>query len=143
MRQLLARAGLERRVGVDSAGMHGYHAGEAPDPRSRETSARHGFPLDGLAARQVRPQDFADYDLLLGMDSGHLAQLQRLAPQSQRHKAVLFLEYAGVAPGGEVPDPYYGGPREFEQAFDLILRGCEGVMARLAQERLGRDGGAC
>lgn len=131
MRQLVARAGLGQRIAVDSAGAQDYHVGEAPDPRSAAVAARHGYPLDGLVARQVQAEDFHTFDLLLGLDSGHLARLQRLCPPSMRHKPVLFLEYAGMEGIKDVPDPYYGGEQDFQRAFDLILAGCEGVLRQV------------
>ncbi len=131
MRQLVRRAGLGNDFHIDSAGMQGYHTGEAPDRRSAAMAARHGFPLDGQVARQVRKQDFEAFDWLLALDKGHLAQLQRLAPEGYAHKAVLFLEYAGITHTREVPDPYYGSVRDFEHVLELIVEGCEGLLAKL------------
>lgn len=131
MRALAERAGLAPHLTVDSAGMQDYHTGEAPDPRSAAAALRRGFPLDGLRARQVRREDFAHFDLLLALDGGHLRQLQRLAPAESAHKNVLFLEYAGVAPACDVPDPYYGTARDFEHALDLIVEGCERLLEKI------------
>lgn len=131
MRQLVAQAGLAEHIAVDSAGMQNYHSGESPDPRSAAAAGKRGFPLDGLTARQVRQEDFSDFDLLLGLDSGHLRQLQRLCPRGAEHKPVLFLAHAGVTRASDVPDPYYGGPRDFDYALDLIVEGCEALLTKL------------
>lgn len=131
MRQLVAQAGLAERIVVDSAGMQDCHTGESPDLRSAAVAKKRGFPLDGIVARQVRTQDFTEFDLLLGLDSGHLRQLQRLCPTGAEHKPVLFLEYAGVSRASDVPDPYYGGPRDFDYALDLIVEGCAALLEKL------------
>lgn len=134
MRQLVTRASLESRVQVDSAGMQGYHVGESPDSRSAEMAASRGYPLDGLTARRVEREDFQTFDWLLGLDGGHVRQLQRLAPAGLEGKVALFLEHAGVTSAREVPDPYYGSSRDFAYAFDLILEGCEKVLQKLRAE---------
>jgi len=82
-------------------------------------------------ARQVAREDFNRFDLLLGMDSGHLRQLRRLAPRGAEHKAVLFLEYAGITHATDVPDPYYGDADGFEYALDLIVEGCERLLEKI------------
>lgn len=133
MRQLVQRAGLHQFFHVDSAGMQDYHTGEAPDRRSAAVAAKHGFPLDGQVARQVRRQDFEAFDWLLALDKGHLSQLQRLAPEGHAHKAVLFLAHAGITHTQEVPDPYYGSECDFEQVLELIVEGCEALLAKLCE----------
>ena len=47
---------------VDSAGTHGYHAGSAPDPRAQAATARRGFHIGHLEARQVIAEDFEPGD---------------------------------------------------------------------------------
>ena len=57
MRRLVADAGLEDVVEVDSAGTGGWHVGEPPDARATAAARRRGVTLEG-GARQVRPDDF-------------------------------------------------------------------------------------
>src|SRR5690606_21957555 len=80
-RHLLREAGMDGRIGADSAGTHGYHVGEAPDRRTVACARRRGIDLSGLRARRVRAGDFEDFDLILAMDRGHLARLRELAPE--------------------------------------------------------------
>ena len=131
LRQLVREAGLEALVRVDSAGTHGYHVGEAPDPRAQEHARQRGYDLSPLRARQVEQGDFERFDLILAMDRGHLMLLRRLAPPDQRHKLRLFMEFARSWDLAEVPDPYYGGDAGFEQVLDMIEAGSRGVLAEL------------
>lgn len=117
---------------VDSAGTGGWHAGQPPDRRAIEVAARHGVDLAGLRARQVRAEDFQRMDWLLCADRENLAALQALAPAAARGRIALVLDWTGVQAGGEVPDPYYGGPREFEQVNALARAAAEGLLRRLA-----------
>jgi protein-tyrosine phosphatase len=114
----LAERGLGAGHEVASAGTAGHHAGELPDPRTIAVLARRGERCPSRAA-QVQREDFERYDLLLAMDRSNLAELVRRCPPAHRHKLRLMLELTG---GGEVPDPYYGGPEGFEQVYALLDR---------------------
>ncbi len=109
MRGLVRDAGLEDEIELDSAGIGDWHVGYAPDARATEAAARRGVTLEG-SARQVRPADFADFDLLLAMDRSNHAELRALAPDAAAEAKVHMLrefdpESAG-APDLDVPDPY-------------------------------------
>lgn len=123
-RALVAQAGLADKIGTDSAGMIGYHVGDAPDPRSARYAAEQGFPIDDLRARQVTPADFAAFDLLLAMDRGHYDGLCDLAPTDAATRVQMFLTHDATHRDGDVPDPYYGGPDGFAATYALIERGC-------------------
>jgi len=129
MRAMLAEAGLAAEV--DSAGTHGYHAGEPPDERSQAHALRRGYDLSRLRARQLVAADFERFDLVLAMDDDNLAQAARLCPPAQRHKLQLLMAYAPDAGSRVVPDPYYGGPEGFERVLDLVEAGCDGLLAAL------------
>lgn len=127
----ILNGGLGHLIEVDSAGTHGYHVGEAPDPRTVKAAARRGYDLSPLRARKVEPRDYQDFDLLLAMDRGHLELLRRDCPEVYRPKLALFMEFAPDAEFDEVPDPYYGGPQGFEAVLDMCESGVNGLLDRL------------
>jgi len=130
-RKLVADAGLADLIEADSAGTHGYHAGEAPDRRSRAAAAARGYDLAGLRARQIARDDFHHFDLIIALDRDHHEILSRLAPPSTGHKLCMLMEFARHSAGDEVPDPYYGGPYGFEVVLDLVEDAAEGLLDRL------------
>lgn len=117
----------------DSAGTAAYHVGNAPDPRSRQAARARGLDMDGQRARQIAAEDFEQFDLILAMDNDNLRELQKHCPQSQQHKLRLFLEFARSAAGDEMPDPYYGGSRGFEEVLDLAESAADGLCDELLQ----------
>ncbi|MGA1856564.1 low molecular weight protein-tyrosine-phosphatase [Brevundimonas sp. HT1-5] len=133
-RHLAERAGLGALVSADSAGTHGYHVGEPPDPRTVRAALARGVDLSALRARKVVADDFTRFDHILAMDHGHLAQLRRIAPAGATAALRLFLDDAAGVEGREVPDPYYGGPDGFEQVLDLCEAGSRGLLDRLSRE---------
>jgi protein-tyrosine phosphatase len=130
MRHLLAARGLSDLFSVDSAGTGAWHAGQPPDARATRAAARRGIPLSGQA-RQVRPEDFERFDLVLAMDRDNLRELLRLAGGSSRHKVRLLRDFQPGGVGQEVPDPYYGGEAGFEEVLDICEAACAGLLAEL------------
>ena len=136
MRQRLAKAGLAGEVDVDSAGTGGWHAGDAPDRRAVAEAERRGVPMSGRA-RQVGGGDLRDFDLIIAMDTGNLGELKQLAgDEQQRAKLHLLREWDPEAGPHErsVPDPYYGGQRDFAEMFDIIERAADGFVAALGPQ---------
>jgi len=116
---------------VASAGTESYHIGERADPRAIDSARSAGYDLQAHRARQLTAQDFARYDCLLAMDRVNLRAAQRRCPDDQAHKLALFLEHAGMAGPGEVPDPYYGSEADFRRVIELAEIGAAGLIARL------------
>ncbi|WP_164962733.1 low molecular weight protein-tyrosine-phosphatase [Rubrivivax sp. JA1026] len=132
LRAKLDAAGLAKRLRVDSAGTHGYHAGEAPDPRAVRHAAARGYDLARLRARKVEREDFSRFDWILAMDEDNLARLRQIAPDDARADLGLLMEHALQHAGvREVPDPYYGSAAGFERVLDLVEDACDGIVARL------------
>lgn len=131
LRTLAAREAPELSLEVDSAGTAGYHIGEPPDPRMRHAAARRGYDLSGLRARVVEPRDFECFDLILAMDQDNLQVLKRRAPAQAHGRLRLFLDFAPESATAEVPDPYYGGAKGFEEVLDLVESATRGLLAYL------------
>lgn len=120
-RHRVEAAGLAPHFHIDSAGTHGYHTGEAPDPRSIAAAAARGIDIRGLRARQFKAADVDRFDLVLAMDRGHYSLLERYVPAIGLE---MFMK-------DDVPDPYYGQARDFEQALDMIETGVDALFARI------------
>ena len=128
---LVAREGLSHLIEVDSAGTHGYHVGDPPDPRAQETALRRGFDLSRQRARKAHVGDFERFDYVLAMDRDNYEILIAICPRGQEGKLRLFLEFAPELGRSEVPDPYYGGPQGFEQVFDFVEAAASGLLAEI------------
>lgn len=119
-----AEAGLE--IHVDSAGTGAWHIGNPPDPRGLSAASRRGYDNSGQRARQVRPADFAEFDLIVAMDGSNVSELRRQAPPDATARIELF-----HPDGLDIPDPYHGGPADYEHALDLVERAADALIARL------------
>ena len=130
-RKLATDAGMAVAVTADSAGTHGYHVGEPPDPRAQEAAAKRGYDLSALRARRFEQADFQRFDLILAMDRDHYSILSNMARHSAGHKLKLMMSYARRFADEEVPDPYYGGSQEFERVLDMLEDAARGLLESL------------
>ena len=121
-RRIVEEAGEENQWEIDSAGIGGWHSGQLPDNRMRIHARRRGLELTHHA-RQVRASDFDDFDMIIGMDSGNISDLRRLAPTPEAEAKVHAMAewMGGIATRHDhVPDPYYEGAEGFELVLDLL-----------------------
>ncbi|MCH5328462.1 MAG: low molecular weight phosphotyrosine protein phosphatase [Coprobacter sp.] len=131
MRQLVADAGQEQAVCLDSAGTYGGHAGELPDARMRAHAARRGYRLTHRS-RPVTTDDFWAFDCIVGMDDMNVANLRRLAPDVEtERKVVRMTDFSLRLSVDHVPDPYYSGSDGFEQVLDILEDACAGLLQHL------------
>lgn len=126
MRRLVEEAGLAGEIAVDSAGTGSWHVGEPPDPRAAAAARERGLALGGVA-RQIAPEDFHDFDLILAVDDENLQRLRQLTPPGAAARVRKLAAH-------DVPDPYYGGPDGFDHVLDLLEKDCRALLDELRQD---------
>ena len=129
-RALIADSELDGDVQVESAGTGSWHVGDPPDPRSVAAAAERGVDLEG-EARQVGPEDFERFDLLVAMDRSNRDELLSLAPDEDAREKVRLLRELGEGVDEDVPDPYYGGEEGFAEVVEIIERNCRALIGQL------------
>jgi len=135
MRHLVTGAGLEHQILIESAGTGDWHVGHARDKRSRAVGEARGIPLSGVA-QQFVPVSFDRYTHVIAMDRSNRDELLKMArTPDDRAKVALLRAFDPTAEkDAEVPDPYYGGARGFEEVFDICERACRGLLEQLKRE---------
>lgn len=135
-RHLVDEAGLSDVVGVDSAGTHDFHIGEAPDARAQASARKRGYDISHCVARQITQEDFREFDLILAMDWENLSALQQRCPRAYHHKLMLLMRFANEFEEATIPDPYYGGVDGFGKVLDYIEDACQGVLEMVRKRAL-------
>ena len=123
-------------IECDSAGTHAYHIGNAPDARAQTTAKIHGVDLSHLVARKVTPQDFYTFDYIIAMDKDNLYNLKDIQShliESSKASLHLFMEFAPNWKTDEVPDPYYGGDKGFEEVFEMVTDASKGLIQSISK----------
>ena len=136
-RHLLAERGVEDLFDVDSAGTSGYHAGDPPDPRSVATAQGRGVTVTGVS-RQISEADLEGFDYVIVMDAENRSHVDRLRERAGGDARVHRLREWDPHEGQlDVPDPYHGGARGFEEVHDIIERSCAALLDHLLEELEG------
>jgi len=131
LEERLEQAGLADRVTVTSSGTGGWHVGDPMDERAAATLTAAGYDASRHRARQFEAAWHEELDLVLVMDEQNL---QDVGGRAERIR--LFRDFDPLEPGGEVPDPYYGGPDGFEEVLTMVERTAGSLVDRLG-EHLG------
>lgn len=134
MNQYVSKAGLSDRIKCDSAGTIAYHAGEPADARMQKHASRRNIRLTSIS-RQVQPEDFDEFDYIIGMDDDNMANMQPfIYNQENTQKLSMMTDYCSDNNPGYVPDPYYGGDAGFEHVLDLLEDACNGLLKHIKDE---------
>lgn len=111
MTKLSKNQGLH--INFDSAGTANYHIGSSPDERAVAVGKSLDYDLSTLRARQVRQDDFYEFDMIFAMDHSNLNNLKKIMPADATAQVIMFDELA-------VADPYYGDMSDFQAMFTHI-----------------------
>ncbi|MCJ7935507.1 MAG: low molecular weight phosphotyrosine protein phosphatase [Chryseobacterium sp.] len=119
---------------VDSAGTISMHEGEHPDKRAVKTASGHGIDISRQRSRPITKADFENFDKIYCMDIDVYEEVVSQAKnEAERRKVSLFLEPAGDYKNAEVPDPYWGDMKDFEEVFQLLDKGCDAIRKQILQ----------
>ena len=130
----VSEAGLDDAVEVFSAGTADYHIGKGMDPRSAQTLTDAGYDATRHRAQQFSHAWHDEVDLILVMDRSNHADV---TDGAERERVRLFRDFDPAEPGGEVPDPYYGGEDGFREVLDMVER-TSALLVELVTDVVGR-----
>lgn len=122
----------QKTVQVDSAGTSDYHVDEKPDPRSIEVALKNGLDINHQRCRQFKVEDFDAYDFIYVMDQSNYQNVIKLARnQADKEKVSLILEELYPDEGREVPDPYFGGKRGFDDVYEMLDQSTDRIVEKI------------
>lgn len=126
---------LSHLVEADSCGTANYHIGDTPDPRTIANALKNGVDIRHRG-RQLSEEDLDYYDYILAMDKSNHSNILRLAKPHHEEKIKLMRTY-DPAGGKEVPDPYYGTERDFQEVFTILDRTMDKFIEHLHEKHFG------
>ncbi|XDD52241.1 low molecular weight protein-tyrosine-phosphatase [Leptospira sp. WS92.C1] len=134
---LIQKRNLESVFTVDSCGTSRYHIGELPDPRTRQTARKRGIELTHRA-RQFRKEDFREFDYILTMDKSNQKDVLYLASSDEERKKVQLFRFfqKDSRKDSEVPDPYYGTLKDFDEVQNIVADVAEDFLEFLLSKKL-------
>ena len=127
MKDMVKKAGLEHRFEIASAATSAEELGNSVYPPVRKLLNEHGISCAGKTARQITAADFAQYDLLIGMDNANIRNMNRICGGDPEGKIRRLMDYTDRP--GEVADPWYTD--NFEATWRDVDAGCRGLLKAL------------
>ena len=126
-RARIEAAGLQQRYRCDSAGTHGYHTGNPPDPRSIAVADQAGLDIRSQRSRALSPDDFEKFDWIICMDGDNISHIeQEFGGRADARLRRLFADE-------DVADPYYGGDSGFADMLQHLNRGIAALIKDLEE----------
>ena len=130
MKEIVRREGVEDAFHIESKGTSAEELGNGMYPPMAREMQKHGIDSGGHRARRLRYEDYQRFDLLIGMDEENRRNMRRMWKSDPEGKLHQLLEFAGET--REVSDPWY--TRDFAQAYEDIVIGCEALFRHLQAE---------
>lgn len=130
-RHMVATRGLADRIVVDSCGTGDWHVGKPPHKGTQRILSERGISFEGMRAATLDPQAVVEFDYIVAMDQSNVDDMVRAGVPAARIS--LLSDFIPGWEGVEVPDPYYTG--NFEEVYELVREGTEGLLQRIVAER--------
>ena len=130
MKDLVKKAGLENHFHIESAATSTEEIGNSVYPPARRKLAEHGIGCAGKTARQLRRDDYARWDYLVGMDEANRRNITRMCGGDPESKISLLLDHTPNP--REVADPWYTG--NFERTWLDVSEGCAALLAEIRKK---------
>lgn len=120
--------GLHEEFQSDSCGTANYHVGDWPDDRTIKCAKRNGILINHFG-RQLKRDDLDKFDLILAMDGSNFQNILKLSAESNRSKVKMMRDFDPKGKG-DVPDPYYGGDKDFDEVFEILDRSIKALIQK-------------
>ena len=130
MKDLVQKAGLPNEFHIESAATSTEEIGNSVYPPARRKLAEHGISCAGKTARQLRRDDYAKWDYLVGMDEANRRNINRICGGDPEGKISLLLDHTSQP--REVADPWYTG--DFERTWQDVLEGCTALLEEIREK---------
>ncbi len=128
---MVEKAGLSAQFKIDSAATSTEEIGNPPHYGTVSKLRREGIPLVPHRARRMTADDYEYYDLLIGMDSANIRNMQRIAGGDPDRKIFKMLEFCGSS--RDVADPWYTD--NFDETYRDVTEGCSALLEKLRKVR--------
>ncbi len=131
MKHLVKKANLEKYFLIDSKATSTEELGNPPHPGTLRKLKQEGIPVYGHLSSQIQKSDYEKYDFIIGMDSMNIKNIYRILGPDLKNKVYLLLDFTENT--RDIADPWY--THNFDSTYDDVLKGCEGLLAKLTNDR--------
>lgn len=131
MKELVRSRGLEKQFHIESAATSSEELGSPVYPPVRKLLQERGISCTGKTARRITPEDYSDFDYIVGMDQHNLRNMLRHFGSDPEGKLSLLLQHCGE--NRDVADPWY--TRDFRATERDVDRGCAALLEKILEQK--------
>ena len=129
MKHLVREAGLADKILVESKALHRDEIGSDTHRGTREVLRAHGIPFSKRCATLMTAADYSAFDIIIGMDTENIHDLDRLTGGDPDGKIRRLLSY--IDEERDVADPWYTG--NFDATYRDVDAGCRALLHKLTK----------
>ena len=123
---MVDQAGLSDEFYIDSAATSREEIGNPPHHGTQRKLRQAGIPCVHHRARQMRKDEYDQFDYIIGMDTWNIRNINRIIgngdPDGKVCKLLDFTDRRGV----DIADPWYTG--NFDETYRDVKEGCEALL---------------
>ncbi len=125
MRDLVEKAGAAEEFEIDSAATSSEELGNPAYPPVVRLLGSLGIDTSSHRARRITRNDYCYYDIIIGMDSANMRNMNNFWGGDPDGKLHLMMNFCGE--NRDVADPWYTD--DFETTYRDVLAGCTALLA--------------
>lgn len=117
---------------ITSAGTGDWHVDQQPDPRSIAVAKKNNLDITDQLGRQFKDEDFLEFEHIFVMDASNKTNVLSMAT-SEKDKQKVHLILDEIFPGEnvDVPDPYQGSDRGFDDVYEMLDQATDAIAKRI------------
>ena len=131
-KDLIKKNNLSKDFLIESAATSSEEVENPVHYGTRNQLAKYGISCNGKRARKITPNDYFEYDYIIGMESRNVVNMLRIFNGDPYNKIKRLLDYS-VNPR-DIADPWYTG--NFEKTYEDIVEGCNAFLEFLRNEKV-------
>ena len=124
---MVDQSGLTDSFYIDSAATSREEIGNPPHYGTQRKLKEVGIPCGDHRARQMRREEYDQFDYIIGMDSWNNRNINRIIGNGDPEGKVNMLLDFTERRGQEIADPWYTG--NFDETYRDVKEGCEALFA--------------
>ena len=112
---------------IESKAVSAEEIGNPIYPPAARTLNKHNIPFASHRARQIKKEDYDNFDYIIVMEEYNLPRLFKIIGSDPDGKVYKLLDFTPIS--GDIEDPWYSG--NFEKVFEQITLGCKGLLEKI------------
>ena len=117
LKDLVKKNNIDNNFLIESAGTSNEELGNPVHYGTRNKLAEVGISTAGKFARQLRKEDYENYDYILAMETSNVRSIYRILGEDKYNKVFRLLDFSNNP--RDIADPWYTG--NFDVTYDDIL----------------------